>query len=459
MRARQRLWGGAAVAALAAAALWASWPAAEGSPAGPAAGNPPPAAGPSALAGTASCSARGCHGALAPVAGQDIRRDEYAIWLTEDRHAEAYRVLESERSAEIVHRLYGEGHRATEEVRCLACHTNPLAAVTNASPLLKEERTAGVGCESCHGAAEKWVGPHTTKEFRDLAPEDKQKGYGMVAVGKPAVLAEVCAGCHVGAPADPARGLPLRDMNHDLIAAGHPRLAFEFGAFLANLPPHWNEAAKKKSRAEGFEARCWAVGQVVSAEAALKLLADRAAAANSAGRPWPEFSEYGCFACHHDLSEPSWRQQRGYAGRVPGSLPWGTWYFALPGPPADRETITSLRKLMERPLPPAKDVAEQAGKLAGQLALQRGADTNPAEVRRRLRSLADGKDGPMDWDAAEQLYLAAMALNPDEKNELGQSLKDLAAKRAFPQGSDSPKGFRPDQFLPELRKALEKLPE
>ena len=33
----------------------------------------------------------------------------------------------------------------------------------------------------------------------------------------------------------------------------------------------------------------------------------------------PEFSEYNCFACHHDLEGTSWRQQRGYDGRPAGS--------------------------------------------------------------------------------------------------------------------------------------------
>src|SRR5207249_2939948 len=131
------------------------------------------------------------------------------------------------------------------------------------------------------------------------------------------------------------RGLPSRDVNHDLIAAGHPRLNFEFGAFLANLPPHWKEKTHKPE--ECHNARTWAVGQVVAAQAALELLADRADPKKE--KPWPEFAEYGCYACHHDLGEPSWRQQRGYGGRTPGALPWSNWYFAMPRLLAGRDPL------------------------------------------------------------------------------------------------------------------------
>jgi hypothetical protein len=39
-----------------------------------------------------------------------------------------------------------------------------------------------------------------------------------------------------------------------------------------------------------------------------------------ANTSWPEFSEMDCLQCHHDLRAESWRIQRGYAGRKPGSL-------------------------------------------------------------------------------------------------------------------------------------------
>src|SRR6185312_10631892 len=110
-----------------------------------------------------------------------------------------------------------------------------------------------------------------------------------------------CAGCHVGAPADPERGYPVRDMNHDMIAAGHPRLNFDFADYQRRLPPHWQEkdrlAAAATPRPPDFEAKGWLVGRVAAAEAACRLTADRARRL----APWPEFAEFNCYACHHDL--------------------------------------------------------------------------------------------------------------------------------------------------------------
>ena len=85
------------------------------------------------------------------------------------------------------------------------------------------------------------------------------------------------------------------------------------------------KAAERRGHRAIDEAQAWRVGQVVSAEAALRLLIGRATAAKEKAQPWPEFAEYDCYACHHGLQGPSWRQKRGYAGRVPGSLRWNDW--------------------------------------------------------------------------------------------------------------------------------------
>ena len=105
-----------------------------------------------------------------------------------------------------------------------------------------------------------------TASFRQLSPAAKQEQYGLTPLGDLSVRTRTCAGCHIGAP--PLDGLPVRNMNHDMIAAGHPQLHFEMGSFLANVPKHW------RGRDEGpdFEARAWAVGQVASARAATRII-------------------------------------------------------------------------------------------------------------------------------------------------------------------------------------------
>jgi hypothetical protein len=86
----------------------------------------------------------------------------------------------------------------------------------------------GVGCESCHGASGRWLGPHTTLGWRDR-PWPEKAALGMRNTKDLASRARLCAGCHVGDGG--SDDLPARDVNHDLIAAGHPRLNFELSAY------------------------------------------------------------------------------------------------------------------------------------------------------------------------------------------------------------------------------------
>ena len=72
--------------------------------------------------------------------------------------------------------------------------------------------------------------------------------------------------------------------------------------------------------------RDWGTGQAVQFRAWLVRLQERAH-----GKTWPEYSELQCFACHHSLTAPeqSWRQERGYPGRLPGDPPWNTSRYAV----------------------------------------------------------------------------------------------------------------------------------
>src|SRR5436190_23001612 len=81
----------------------------------------------SLLVGTPSCSARGCHGGIEPVAGQRLLRDEYTSWVRTDKHAAAYRVLFGDRARRIMKNLSAtaEPALAQEDSRCLACHSLP----------------------------------------------------------------------------------------------------------------------------------------------------------------------------------------------------------------------------------------------------------------------------------------------------------------------------------------------
>ena len=48
-----------------------------------------------------------------------------------------------------------------------------------------------------------------------------------------------------------------------------------------------------------------------------------------AAKDWPEFSDLECYQCHHDLRAESWRIERGYPGRKPGTLQINTARFEV----------------------------------------------------------------------------------------------------------------------------------
>src|SRR5262249_30794352 len=217
------------------------------------------------------------------------------------------------------------------------------------------------------------------------------------------------AGPRPGAPA--ARGGPAG--HHPLIAAGHPRLRFEYANYLARYPRHWRLSDERR-RNPDFEARAWEVGQLVSAEAALELLQARA---TRPGAPWPEYAEYECAACHHDLQQPSERQEGGFAGRRPGAPPWGTWYYPLlpalgrtRGEP-QTETLAGLGELhtlLARRGPDPTRVAQTAGRAAASLRRWRTALESAGPDGRRLEGLLSGLADADDlmrtnWEGAAQL--------------------------------------------------------
>ena len=166
---------------------------------------------------------------------------------------------------------------AFEDRRCLACHTTPRSeAVRRETAWLNQD---GVGCESCHGAAGAWLGPHTGGEWARRNDASGKREYGFENTKDLANRARICTGCHVGS--GPSKTSITRDVTHDLIAAGHPRLDFELSAYLVNEPPHWSEKGEYASRANrlepapDFQARAWAIGQLVTARSAASLTAAR----------------------------------------------------------------------------------------------------------------------------------------------------------------------------------------
>ncbi|MSR31054.1 MAG: hypothetical protein EXR99_06050 [Gemmataceae bacterium] len=433
------------------------------------------------LAGSGSCSGRACHGSADPKPDSPILRNEYSTWLAHDKHARSFETLLSPRSKRMAENLgILAAHR---DLRCLACHGNPGLALPQSlqdSPL-----EIGIGCESCHGrATSKWLGLHTTPSWKNPQGLSKSQQYqkeGMNYLGDAFSQATVCVGCHVGAPADPENGLPARDLNHDLMAAGHPRLTFETFSHLANMPPHWN--VKKYDSQPQRDLETWFAGQLATGQAMAGLLAYRAEKAQKDLAPWPEFADFSCLACHADFQSPSWRNSTKYLqGRKPGSSFLSPWTRALlpealgisgVDATASLAALNQLIKEMRGYQPEARKVAPAAGKLAEEL------DKSIREIRQRsavnpygnylglpvapmildssagkqlLEQLKKKDISAVSWDESAQIYLALRAI---ARAEGKGSNPEPWGNIIFPLGFEGPVNYQPNPD--QIRKALNNL--
>jgi hypothetical protein len=406
--------------------------------------------------GAGSCSSVGCHNANG-LKGEP--GSEYTTWVLHDRHARAYDVLLTAQSVNIVNKLRRDDGKAAHELAlCLNCHVHKDYDKANHHPRFARED--GVGCESCHGPAGGWISDHyklglTGQQKTAMGMWDTRSLVGRIST---------CTPCHVG-----AKGM---EVDHDLIAAGHPRLAFEFSAFHAMMPHHWQDSkdqvpGKSERARSDWDAAMWFVGRAVTAQAALELLAARAS-----GKVWPEFSEYDCYACHHDLRGQGWRQSKQEASqRKAGSLPWNDWYsgtlpFATyPGKVEHHELlqdIASLRTAMESKIVPDREAVRQQvddllkALIAWTKEIEKG-HCGPADVDSVFMRIADhGATHPAaSWDEAAQTYLAAVAMgHASSRAKAGSlspqflsSLKDIRALLQFPSDRDSPSAdFTPEKL-------------
>lgn len=245
--------------------------------------------------GAGGCASSNCHGGTTALPENESRilGNEYATWSVSDKHAQALKVLEEPRGKRMAQIL--KIADAARDRRCAVCHVV-------GSP--EKSRSDGVACEACHGAAETWLGTHTRQSSHQASVKA-----GMTDTKNLEVRARTCLACHLGT------GEQVVD--HELIAAGHPDLAFELDTFTAAQPAH-HRAAKAAERQ-----RAWAVGQSVALAEGMRLLGTHADAR------WPEFADLECYQCHHDLRADSWRLERGYGARKPGSLQVNTARFEI----------------------------------------------------------------------------------------------------------------------------------
>lgn len=490
-----------------------------------------------ALAG--GCNNVSCHGRFSPREGGTINQNEVGICQEYDQHLQAYAILKKPKKDETDKKLKKAQERSQtiaknlavitgekeipphQDQRCLACHSTP--ALADADPTFKNTKVIGlqaegVSCQACHGPAQlssdpekSWISGHTRadKDYADFANQ------GMTQINNLAVQAKTCAACHVGSPPTTENTLNVRsrDLNHDLMAAGHPRLTFELTVFRMNQPPHWKQSGTTPNQtSRDYDARVWAIGQVASLKAQVDLTAYRAELAAKAEQKnatetdldkqepvlWPEFAEANCYACHADFQEGViddkatvqkgfWRATHGtpyYGKRTPGAPPYNNWYgyLAVPlstfkqkdgweweAPTGVAEDYGKLQELMSSWTPDHKEVADTAKALSTKLdqwlaSAPKPGKVNAQDLLNRLLAWKKEDKTVMSWDESMQWALAVAALNSDNfrdepltKRVQLIAMNELLGGLVYPKGFESPRGYGSEKVMAVVDAAMKSI--
>jgi hypothetical protein len=381
-----------------------------------------------------------------------IRGDEVRVWGKDDKHAQAYTSLLSETGRRIGNAM-SPSVISHHDKRCLACHTGfPVSSMETetgeAHGPIKGQKydedlkiTVGVSCEGCHGEAREWLSAHISKDnWRFLSNEQKNKK-GFTDVRSVIPRTKLCLSCHLG---NAAEG---RVVTHDMYAAGHPPLpAFELETFEATMPKHWRSLSEKDEKIlqeflkktgqpdpgeELTRSKALLVSSLVAKSESLRLTADLAegVVSDQILKPqWPEFSQYDCYACHHDLKSESWRQKVQHAGSPgrPVLTPWPDAILRIAmqqssEPTSLQQALADVEAAsLKSPFGDTRTLVSSSRKAAA-LAEEMAQAINQSkltEVEGRSvlqRIVETGSTEVLDYDSARQLVWAYSVI----KNELG----------------------------------------
>jgi hypothetical protein len=386
-----------------------------------------------------------------------ILANEVKTWGETDKHAQAYTSLLSDTGKEIGKAL-GIGENVHRDKRCLACHTGFSIAEMETDGgkihgLISEDKyktdirlTTGVSCEGCHGKAggsEGWLAAHTSKEtWRFLEPEKKcEKGF--YDVRSVISRTRLCLSCHLG---NASQG---RVLTHEMYAAGHPPLSgFEIETFQNQMPKHWRHLKEKadlhkeyqektgiKSNADELEhTKSLLVGALIARSESLRLTADIAEGAVSeqiSSPQWPDFAQFDCYACHHDLRSESWRQAAQHSGGPgrPTLLPWPSVLSEMVSIPVTDAPATKLdasaiqAAILKAPfgdrealVRSARATANDCDKLALALSSQEVTVRGGTDFLEKIVDVAATET--LDYDSARQLVWAFIVVQEELRTHL-----------------------------------------
>ena len=398
--------------------------------------------------GVATCAASQCHGSAIPRDATGVLQNEYVTWTQADPHSKAYEVLSNEQSRRIAARL-GIG-RAREAKICLDCHADNVPADKRGE---KFQLSDGVGCEACHGGAENWLSTHYNAPAVSHADN---LAAGLYPAENPVARAELCLSCHLG----------TRDKfaTHRIMAAGHPRLAFELDTFTElwrtlGRQPHYRLDADYQERKETWShGYTWAVGLLAEARRRLQLI--RSPHFETPGM-FPELAFYDCHACHRTMKTVQWRALPRHGGAGPG-VPFindGTFVMSLALARSIEQAeaeglesaLTTMHRASGRSVSAVRDAAAELDAILARIESR----LTPRKLRDRERLvleevLATGAEGNyLDYVSAEQAFMAVQMLVIElDDPYLEQELDALA------DSLDDDERYRPAQFarlLAQLR--------
>ena len=415
---------------------------------------PPPAPTVFQYTGPGSCSASACHGAIQPRQDTRVQQSEYSTWVVQDKHAKAFSVLSSPQSLRIARNL-GLPQKPEAARECLTCHALDVPAEARARTF---DLTDGVSCESCHGPAASWLGPHTARDWT----HQQSVRVGMYDTKDLAKRQEKCLSCHLGSDKN--------IVNHEMIAAGHPDLTFELDSYSAVMPRHWKEPLDKDP---WLNVRAWSVGQGVQLTQSLVQLTRRARSPN-----WPEYAEMDCFACHHALTRPedSWRQETGYSGRRPGVPAWNPSRYAVfrvlvqeINSDAGHQLESDLQELagaMNRLGPDREKVATTAQRSAEttqRLVARISAQPYDGQLTLRLLKSIVAQAGALSEEGERTAEQATMALDSlfiafARNQHLANEQEIRQAISGLFQQLENPSAYNPKRFAEQMRKVGRLLP-
>jgi hypothetical protein len=405
-----------------------------------------PAEGSDKHLGVASCAASQCHGSAIPRDGSNVLQNEYVTWTQNDPHAGSYQTLTSNASKAMAARL---GLRAATTARiCLDCHAD------NAALERRGERfqiSDGLGCEGCHGGAERWLSTHYN--VPEVGHADSV-AVGLYPTDVVTDRATLCLSCHLGNKDKFA--------THRIMAAGHPRLSFELDTFTelwrtAGRQPHYRVDEDYEDRKSSpSHTYTWAVGLLVEGRQRLQLVMNPGFAGSGM---FPEFGLYDCHACHRSMKTVQWRALPRHGGAGPGVPFLSDGSFVM---------ILALARTLDEPLAEniegamtalhiagaasVADIRSAAADLdAGFARLQR--QISETDLRRRKQQilrqiLASGAAAQfIDYASAEQAFMAVQMLvyeleNADLEAEIGELADSL----------QNDERYRPAQFSRLLSK-------